>query len=118
MFPMPGCSIGRQDSTKSRTSVTGGGGISGPRGFGGGGGAGAGGEMDEETKKNQNIINIVREGQISLLVSGRSTPMVSPSLPPFNIHTIQYLMVTCPPPLFLTIPLPPFPAPPFQPSFF
>lgn len=25
--------------------------------------------MDEETKKNQNIINIVREGQISLLVS-------------------------------------------------
>uniref|UniRef100_A0A3Q3E2V9 Synuclein, alpha interacting protein n=1 Tax=Labrus bergylta TaxID=56723 RepID=A0A3Q3E2V9_9LABR len=39
-----------------------GGGGSGPRGFGG-----AGGEMDEETKKNQNIINIVREGQISLL---------------------------------------------------
>lgn len=29
--------------------------------------------MDEETKKNQNIINIVREGQISLLVGGRST---------------------------------------------
>uniref|UniRef100_H3DH62 Synuclein, alpha interacting protein n=1 Tax=Tetraodon nigroviridis TaxID=99883 RepID=H3DH62_TETNG len=28
---------------------------------------GAGGEVDEETKKNQNIINIVREGQISLL---------------------------------------------------
>lgn len=28
--------------------------------------------MDEETKKNQNIINIVREGQISLLVSAGS----------------------------------------------
>uniref|UniRef100_A0AAX7TH96 Synphilin-1 alpha-Synuclein-binding domain-containing protein n=1 Tax=Astatotilapia calliptera TaxID=8154 RepID=A0AAX7TH96_ASTCA len=27
----------------------------------------AGGEVDEESKKNQNIINIVREGQISLL---------------------------------------------------
>ncbi|KAF3851543.1 hypothetical protein F7725_013315, partial [Dissostichus mawsoni] len=40
----------------------GGGGSGGPRGFGG-----AGGEVDEETKKNQNIINIVREGQMSLL---------------------------------------------------
>lgn len=68
MFPLPGCSIGRQDNPKSWTSGTGGGGMSGPRGFGG-----AGGEVDEETKKNQNIINIVREGQISLLVSGRST---------------------------------------------
>lgn len=29
--------------------------------------------MDEETKKNQNIINIVREGQISLLVSLRAS---------------------------------------------
>lgn len=28
--------------------------------------------MDEETKKNQNIINIVREGQISLLVSSEN----------------------------------------------
>lgn len=28
--------------------------------------------MDEETKKNQNIINIVREGQISLLVSAEN----------------------------------------------
>ncbi|XP_041642470.1 synphilin-1 isoform X2 [Cheilinus undulatus] len=66
MFPMPGCSMGRQDSSKAWTPGSGGGGGgSGPRGFGGGGGAG--GEMDEETKKNQNIINIVREGQISLL---------------------------------------------------
>ncbi|XP_019134072.2 synphilin-1 isoform X2 [Larimichthys crocea] len=67
MFPMPGCSVGRQDASKSW--VPGQGGVSGastvPRGFGGGGGAG--GEVDEETKKNQNIINIVREGQISLL---------------------------------------------------
>uniref|UniRef100_A0A087X3Y6 Synuclein, alpha interacting protein n=1 Tax=Poecilia formosa TaxID=48698 RepID=A0A087X3Y6_POEFO len=46
-----------------------------PGGAGGGGGyqaelpprGGARGELDEETKKNQNIINIVREGQISLL---------------------------------------------------
>uniref|UniRef100_A0A3Q3KT24 Synuclein, alpha interacting protein n=1 Tax=Labrus bergylta TaxID=56723 RepID=A0A3Q3KT24_9LABR len=52
MFPLPGCSMGRQDASKTWT----------PGGFGG-----AGGEMDEETKKNQNIINIVREGQISLL---------------------------------------------------
>ena len=40
-------------------------------------GAGAtargGGEVDEETKKNQNIINIIREGQISLLVSTTSS---------------------------------------------
>lgn len=73
MFPMPGCSVGRQDASKSW--VPGQGGVSGastvPRGFGGGGGAG--GEVDEETKKNQNIINIVREGQISLLVSGGSS---------------------------------------------
>uniref|UniRef100_A0A3B4UWS3 Synuclein, alpha interacting protein n=1 Tax=Seriola dumerili TaxID=41447 RepID=A0A3B4UWS3_SERDU len=39
MFSLPGCSVSRQD----------------------------GGGVDEETKKNQNIINIVREGQISLL---------------------------------------------------
>nr|XP_020450911.1 synphilin-1 [Monopterus albus] len=65
MFPLPGCSVGRQDGSKPWASGPGGGG-------GGGGGSlrgcgGAGGEVDEETKKNQNIINIVREGQISLL---------------------------------------------------
>ncbi|KAA8592399.1 hypothetical protein FQN60_017854 [Etheostoma spectabile] len=69
MFPLPGGSVGRQDASKSRAPGPGGGGggggSSGPRGFGGGGGAGA--EVDEETKKNQNIINIVREGQMSLL---------------------------------------------------
>ncbi|KAM7018742.1 synphilin-1 isoform 1-T3 [Tautogolabrus adspersus] len=65
-FPLPGCSMGRQDVSKTWAPGSGGGGGgSGPRGFGGGGGAG--GEMDEETKKNQNIFNIVREGQISLL---------------------------------------------------
>ena len=71
MFPMPGCSVSRQDASKSWApgSGAGGGGSSASRGFGGGG---AGGEVDEETKKNQNIINIVREGQISLLVSGRN----------------------------------------------
>uniref|UniRef100_UPI0037E8EBE8 synphilin-1 n=1 Tax=Semicossyphus pulcher TaxID=241346 RepID=UPI0037E8EBE8 len=68
MFPLPGCSVSRQDATKTWAPGAGaggggGGGSSGPRGFGGG----AGGEVDEETKKNQNIINIVREGQISLL---------------------------------------------------
>lgn len=62
MFPMPGCSVGRQEGSKTWAPGAGGGG--GSRGFGGGGG-----EVDEETKKNQNIINIVREGQISLLVS-------------------------------------------------
>ncbi|XP_034548812.1 synphilin-1 [Notolabrus celidotus] len=62
MFPLP--SMNRQDASKTWTPGSGGGGSSGgPRGFGGGGG----GEVDEETKKNQNIINIVREGQISLL---------------------------------------------------
>uniref|UniRef100_A0A7N6AX76 Synphilin-1 alpha-Synuclein-binding domain-containing protein n=1 Tax=Anabas testudineus TaxID=64144 RepID=A0A7N6AX76_ANATE len=67
MFPLSGCTMGRQDTSKPWTSGTGGGGgiSSVPRGFGGGGGTG--GEVDEETKKNQNIINIVREGQISLL---------------------------------------------------
>ncbi|KAG7219777.1 hypothetical protein INR49_011511 [Caranx melampygus] len=74
MFSLQGCSVGRQDGSKAWAAgpgggggggggVTGGGG--GLRGFGGGGGGG--GEVDEETKKNQNIINIVREGQISLL---------------------------------------------------
>lgn len=65
MFPLPGCSVSRQDSSKSWAPASGGVG-GGSRGFGGSGGAG--GEVDEETKKNQNIINIVREGQISLLV--------------------------------------------------
>ncbi|XP_044053510.1 synphilin-1 [Siniperca chuatsi] len=67
MFPLPGSSVGRQDASKPWPPGPGGGGggSGGPRGFGGGGGAG--GEVDEETKKNQNIINIVREGQISLL---------------------------------------------------
>ncbi|KAK5870637.1 hypothetical protein PBY51_003568 [Eleginops maclovinus] len=68
MFPMPGCSVGRQDASLPWTPGSGGGGgggSGGPRGFGGSGGAG--GELDEETKKNQNIINIVREGQMSLL---------------------------------------------------
>lgn len=71
MFSLPGCSAGRQDASKPWAPGPGGGGAgsSVPRGFGGGGGAGV--ELDEETKKNQNIINIVREGQISLLVSGR-----------------------------------------------
>ncbi|XP_077942539.1 synphilin-1 isoform X3 [Gasterosteus aculeatus] len=59
MFPQPGSGAGRQDATKPWSSGPGGG----PRGSGGE----AGGEVDEETKKNQNIINIVREGQISLL---------------------------------------------------
>ncbi|KAL6114965.1 sncaip [Pungitius sinensis] len=63
MFPPPGSGVGRQDATMHWSSGAGGGAGGGPRGFGGG----AGGEVDEEAKKNQNIINIVREGQISLL---------------------------------------------------
>ncbi|TNM90055.1 hypothetical protein fugu_004289 [Takifugu bimaculatus] len=59
MFPLPGCNISRPDASKP---WVGGAGSSAPRAFGG-----AGGDVDEETKKNQNIINIVREGQISLL---------------------------------------------------
>ncbi|KAM4746522.1 LOW QUALITY PROTEIN: synphilin-1 [Anableps anableps] len=51
--------LGKQDASKPWTPGAGGVGL---RGFGG-----AGGEVDEELKKNQNIINIVREGQISLL---------------------------------------------------
>lgn len=65
MFPLPGCNISRPDASKP---WMGGAGSSAPRAFGG-----AGGEVDEETKKNQNIINIVREGQISLLVSAENT---------------------------------------------
>ncbi|XP_034027232.1 synphilin-1 [Thalassophryne amazonica] len=60
MFPLPGGSMSRQDGSNPWTSGPGGGGSQ--RGFGS-----AGGEVDEETKKNQNIINIIREGQISLL---------------------------------------------------
>lgn len=75
MFSMQGCSVGRPDASKPwapGAGGAGGGSNTVPRGFGGGGG-GAGGEVDEETKKNQNIINIVREGQISLLVGGTLT---------------------------------------------
>lgn len=66
IFSLTGCNMGRQESSKTWAPGPGGGsaGNGVPRGFGG-----AGGEVDEETKKNQNIINIVREGQISLLVS-------------------------------------------------
>ncbi|XP_068594739.1 synphilin-1 [Brachionichthys hirsutus] len=64
MFPLPGCGTGRQDISKPWAPGAGGGG-SGVQRFGGGGVTG--GEVDEDNKKNQNIINIVREGQISLL---------------------------------------------------
>ncbi|XP_026855622.2 synphilin-1 [Electrophorus electricus] len=49
LFPIQGGAVGRLDSAKSWSSS---------RAFG---------ECDEETKKSPNIINIVREGQISLL---------------------------------------------------
>ncbi|XP_030642981.1 synphilin-1 [Chanos chanos] len=49
MFPLQGCAGNRQDTGKSWSNS---------RMYG---------ECDEETKKSQNIINIVREGQISLL---------------------------------------------------
>ncbi|XP_036000173.1 synphilin-1 [Fundulus heteroclitus] len=58
-FPLATCGVGKQDASKAWAAAAGGAGL---RGFGG-----AGGEVDEEAKKNQNIINIVREGQISLL---------------------------------------------------
>lgn len=58
-FPLTGCNVSKQDASKPWTP--GGGGV-GVRGL-----SGADREVDEETKKNQNIINIVREGQISLL---------------------------------------------------
>ncbi|KAF7653069.1 hypothetical protein LDENG_00087650 [Lucifuga dentata] len=71
MFPLPGCSVGRQDGSKPWAPGGAGAGGAGGGGGGGGGGSrvfgGAGGEVDEETKKKQNILNIVREGQISLL---------------------------------------------------
>ncbi|CAL9707727.1 unnamed protein product [Knipowitschia caucasica] len=49
MFPQAGCTVSRQDASKPWTP------------------GGPAPEMDEETKRNQNILNIVREGQISLL---------------------------------------------------
>lgn len=58
LFHIQGGSVGRLDNSKS---------WSGPKAFG---------ECDEETKKSHNIINIVREGQISLLVSNESSKMV------------------------------------------
>ncbi|XP_055367554.1 synphilin-1-like [Betta splendens] len=58
-FTLPGGSVARPDNWAAGAGV---GGSAGARGY-----AGGGGEVDEETKKNQNIINIVREGQISLL---------------------------------------------------
>lgn len=61
IFPLPGCNISRPCALKPWAGAAGSGAS---RAFGG-----AGGEVDEESKKNQNIINIVREGQISLLVS-------------------------------------------------
>lgn len=72
MFPLSGCNMSRQENSKPWAAGMGGGSsaasaATAPRGFGG-----AVGEVDEETKKNQNIINIVREGQISLLVSERA----------------------------------------------
>lgn len=42
--------------------------------------------MDEETKKNQNIINIVREGQISLLVSADQQKSRKSTLLVFFFH--------------------------------
>jgi len=46
--------------------------------------------VDEETKKNQNIINIIRDGQISLLVSrGRDTSHWS--VPPLH-HLLLLLL--------------------------
>lgn len=67
MFPLPGCGVGRQDGSKTWAPGGGAGGGSGGNSTGQRGFGGAGAELDEEAKKNQNIINIVREGQISLL---------------------------------------------------
>ncbi|XP_077377819.1 synphilin-1 [Festucalex cinctus] len=66
LFPL----LAKQDAAKPWSPA---GGQHGGASGGGGGGAGAGArrgggaEVDEETKKKHNIINIVREGQISLL---------------------------------------------------
>ncbi|XP_041756550.1 synphilin-1 isoform X3 [Coregonus clupeaformis] len=49
MSPLQGCAGARQDNSKTWSSTR------------------LHGECDEETKKSQNIINIIREGQISLL---------------------------------------------------
>ncbi|KAM9545709.1 synphilin-1 isoform 2-T2 [Salvelinus alpinus] len=49
MFPLQGCAGSRQDSSKTWNGTR------------------LHGEWDDETKKSQNIINIIREGQISLL---------------------------------------------------
>ncbi|XP_020332120.2 synphilin-1 isoform X1 [Oncorhynchus kisutch] len=49
MFPLQGCAGSRQDSSKTWNGTR------------------LHGECDDETKKSQNIINIIREGQISLL---------------------------------------------------
>lgn len=51
MFAQPGCTVPRQDPSKPWVS------------------GGTAPELDEESKRNHNILNIVREGQISLLVS-------------------------------------------------
>lgn len=51
LFHIQGGSVGRLDNSKTWSSLK------------------AFGECDEETKKSPNIINVVREGQISLLVS-------------------------------------------------
>lgn len=49
MFAQPGCTVPRQDPSKPWVS------------------GGTAPELDEESKRNHNILNIVREGQISLL---------------------------------------------------
>ncbi|XP_041760396.1 synphilin-1 isoform X1 [Coregonus clupeaformis] len=49
MIPLQGCAGARQDSSKTWSSIR------------------LHGECDEDTKKSKNIINIIREGQISLL---------------------------------------------------
>lgn len=55
LFHVQGGSVGRLDNSKPWSS---------PKAFG---------ECDEETKKSHSIINVVREGQISLLVSNESS---------------------------------------------
>lgn len=82
MFPLPGCNISRPDASKPWAGAAG---SSAPRAFGG-----AGGEVDEESKKNQNIINIVREGQISLLVSAENIdPIEEPKV--HGLHSFSHL---------------------------
>ena len=63
--PLQEASGRRQEASKRRGS----GGMEGSKTWGAGASSRAhGGEVDEESKKNHNIINIIREGQISLLV--------------------------------------------------